>query len=89
MPVAVVDVPRMGMCRSLATGPTANISLDKVGPMIAITLSRPISLRAALIAWSLLPALSSTVSLILRPPKTPVVFTSASASSSPALMAVP
>ncbi len=48
MPLAVVDVPRIGIVRSLATGPTANISLDRVGPMIATTLSRPISLRAAL-----------------------------------------
>ncbi len=79
----------MGTCRSLATGPTANISLDRVGPMMATTLSRPISLRAALIAWSLLAALSSTVSAILRPPSTPFALTSPSASSSPSLMAVP
>ena len=89
MPMAVVDVPMMGILRSLATGPAANISLDSVGPMMATTLSRPISLRAALIAWSLLPALSSMMRLILRPPSTPLAFTSSSASSSPARMAVP
>ncbi len=88
MPTAVVLVPMIGILRSFATGPTANISFDKVGPMIATTLSRPISLRAALIAWSLLAALSSTVSAILRPP-TPCALTSSSANSSPARIAVP
>ena len=89
IPAAVVLVPTIGIFRSFTTGPTANISFDKVGPMIATTLSRPISFRAALIAWSLLAALSSTVSWILRPPSTPLAFTSSSASSSPALIATP
>ena len=50
MPAAVVDVPTVGTFRSLVTGPTANISFDSVGPMMITALSRPISLRAALIA---------------------------------------
>ncbi len=56
MPFAVVDVPTIGTLRSLATGPAANISFDSVGPRISGTLAPPISLRTALIAWSLLPA---------------------------------
>ena len=79
----------IGILRPLTTGPTANISLESVGPMIATTLSRPISLRAALIAWSLSPAESCTVSLIGRPPSTPFALTWSSASSSPARMAMP
>ena len=89
MPTAVVEVPMIGILRSLTTGPTANISLDSVGPMMATTLSRPISLRAALIACSLLPAVSSTVSAILLPPSTPLALISSSASSRPPRMAMP
>ena len=59
----------------LGTGPTANISVEMVGPSTATALSRPTSRRAALIAWSLLPAESSNVSLILRPPSTPALLT--------------
>ena len=50
MPLAVVEVPMVTTLRSLVTGPTANISLESVGPMTTGTLSRPISLRAALTA---------------------------------------
>ena len=89
MPTAVVEVPMVGTLRSLVTGPTANISFDSVGPMIATTWSRPISLRAALIAWFLSPPESSTVRSIFRPPSTPFWFTSSSASVRPDLMAMP
>ena len=85
MPLAVVEVPMVGMPRPLVTGPIANISLDSVGPMMAATLSRPIRMRAALIAPSLVPPESATVSAI----RGTGAFTRSSASSTPPRMAVP
>ncbi len=80
----------VGILRSLATGPTANISLDRVGPMIVTTLSRPISLRAALIAWSLLAAdILDRQRDLLAAQTTPFWLMSSSARSRPALMATP
>ena len=86
IPFAVVDVPMIGTPLALASGPAANISLERVGPMIATTFSELMSFCAAASACSCFPEESS----IFRSIRTsPFALTSSRASLMPFVIASP
>src|SRR5512141_3109136 len=86
IPFAVVDVPMIGTPLAFASGAAANISLERVGPMIATTFSELMSFWAAASACSCFPEESS----IFRSIRTsPFALTSSRASLMPFVIASP